>query len=121
MKKDIETRQDIENLMQTFYNKLLQDPLMSPHFANTDFAHHLPRIVSFWAFVLLDEPMTISNVFDAHRPLKIDDRHFEKWISTFSETVDAGFEGKIAEKAKLNAQTIGHTFQWKMKFLNEKA
>ena len=28
--------------------------------------------------------------------------------------------GAIAEKAKFNAQTIGHTFQWKMKFLSEK-
>lgn len=121
MKKDIQTRQDIETLMKTFYGKLLQDPLMSPHFEKTDFSHHLPRIIGFWAFVLLDEPMTIANVFEAHRHLKIDERHFERWINTFSATVDEFFEGKIAEKAKFNAQTIGHTFQWKMKFLSEKA
>jgi hemoglobin len=120
MKKDIQTRQDIETLMQTFYNKLLQDPFMSLHFANTDFSHHLPRIVGFWAFVLFDEQMPIGNVFDAHRHLKIDERHFERWINTFCETVDELFTGKITEKAKLNAQTIGHTFQWKMKFLSEK-
>jgi hemoglobin len=119
MKTDITTRQDIETLMQTFYNKLLQDPLMSPHFEKTDFGHHLPRIVGFWAFVLLDEPMPIGNVFDAHRHLKIDERHFTQWINTFSATVDELFQGALAEKAKFNAQTIGHTFQWKMKFLSE--
>jgi hemoglobin len=118
MKKDISTRQDIETVMQTFYNKLLQDPLMSPHFEKTNFGHHLPRIVGFWAFVLFDEPMPIGNVFDAHRHLKIDERHFERWISTFSATVDELFQGVIAEKAKFNAQTIGHTFQWKMKYLS---
>jgi hemoglobin len=119
MKKDIESRADIEKLMQTFYDKLLQDPLMSPHFEKTDFSHHMPRIVGFWSFVLLDEPMQIGNVFDAHRHLKIDERHFDRWISTFCTTVDAYFEGKIAEKAKQNAQVIGYTFQSKMQFLSK--
>ena len=118
MKPDIANRADIEQIMQTFYGKLLQDPLMSPHFENTDFAHHLPRIVGFWAFVLFDEPMPIGNVFDAHRHLKIDERHFTRWIDTFCDTIDAEYAGKMAEKAKQNAKTIGQTFQWKMKFLN---
>ncbi len=118
-KKDIETRADIEQLMRTFYDTLLKDPLMSPHFANTDFNHHMPRIVSFWAFILLDEPMQVGNVFDAHRHLDIDDRHFDRWISTFCSTVDAHFEGKLADKAKYNAEVIGHTFQSKMRFLSK--
>ena len=121
MKPDIETRADIEHVMQTFYGKLLQDPLMSPHFENTDFAHHFPRIIGFWAFILFDEPMPIGNVFDAHRHLKIDERHFTRWIETFCSTIDAFYEGKMAEKAKFNATTIGHTFQWKMKFISDAA
>lgn len=118
MKKDIENRQDIELLIATFYDRLLQDPLMSPHFQNTDFVHHTPRIVGFWAFILLDEPMQIGNVFDAHRHLKIDERHFTRWIETFNATVDEFFEGKNAAKAKQNAEVIGFTFQSKMKFQN---
>jgi hemoglobin len=119
IKNDIQTKGDIEQLMQIFYNTLLNDPLMSPHFAQTDFAHHLPRIVGFWAFVLLDEPMQVGNVFDAHRHLKIDARHFERWISTFCKTVDTLFEGKLADKAKHNAEVIGYTFQSKMLFLSK--
>jgi hemoglobin len=119
IKKDIETRADIEQVMTTFYAKLLEDPLMSPHFAKTDFAHHMPRIVGFWAFILLDEPMQAGNVFYVHRHLDIDDRHFERWISTFCKTVDTLFEGKLAEKAKHNAEVIGYTFQSKMRFLSK--
>jgi hemoglobin len=115
MRKDIENREDIEVLIQLFYSRLLKDPLMLPHFAHTDFVHHTPRIVGFWAFVLLDEPMKIGNVFDAHRHLKVDDHHFERWIQTFSTTVDELFEGKIANKAKQNAEVIGFTFASKLK------
>jgi hemoglobin len=115
LKKDIENRGDIEVLVELFYSRLLKDPLMSPHFEHTDFVHHTPRIVGFWAFVLLDEPMQIGNVFDAHRHLKIDDRHFERWIQTFSTTIDELFEGKIANKAKQNAEVIGFTFASKLK------
>lgn len=114
MKKDIENRDDIALLVRTFYGKLLTDSLMAPHFEGVDFEHHFPRMIGFWAFVLLDEPMTIGNVFDKHRHLAIDARHFDRWIQTFSETVDDFFEGKIADKAKQNAQVIGFTFQSKM-------
>ena len=116
MKKDIENRQDIELLVTTFYDKLLQDSLLFTHFEHTDFVYHLPRIIGFWAFILLDEPMEIGNVFEAHRHLKIDERHFTRWIETFVETVDAYFEGINADKAKQNAEVIGFTFQSKMAF-----
>jgi hemoglobin len=118
MKKDIENRKDIELLVRTFYGKLLEDDLMMPHFKGIDFEHHFPRMIGFWAFILLDEPMTIGNVFDKHRHLKVNETHFERWIQTFSETVDALFEGKTADKAKQNAQVIGYTFQSKMNFIS---
>ena len=121
MKKDIETRSDVTLLVETFYQKLVADALMSPHFQQTDFEHHMPRMIGFWAFILLDEPMQIGNVFDAHRHLDIDDRHFKVWIETFCQTVDALFEGKNAQKAKQNAQVIGFTFQSKMAHLRNQS
>jgi hemoglobin len=117
MKKDIETREDIARLMDKFYSTLLQDPLMAPHFKDTDFAHHMPRIINFWSFILLDEPGFTGNVFDAHRHLNIDERHFERWIATFHATTDSLFEGKKAEYAKSQASIIGGGFMMKMKYL----
>jgi hemoglobin len=117
MKKDITTREDIEVLMQKFYDTLLEDPFMAPHFKNTDFKHHMPRIVHFWTFILLDEPGFMGNVFDAHRHLDIDERHFTRWISTFHTLVDSLFEGPKAEYAKNQASIIGGGFQTKLKYL----
>jgi hemoglobin len=119
--KDIENQQDIELLVRTFYNRLLDDPLMSAHFEGIDFEHHFPRMFGFWSFILLDTEGFGGNVFDAHRRLNIDERHFERWIATFHATVDDLFEGKKANLAKQQASVIGFGFQSKMKFLKGEA
>jgi hemoglobin len=117
MAKDIENQADIEKLVRTFYNRLLDDPFMSPFFEGIDFEHHFPRMIHFWSFLLLNTEGFGGNVFDAHRRLDIDERHFERWISTFHKTVDDLFIGNKAEKAKNEASVIGFGFQSKLKFL----
>jgi hemoglobin len=115
--RDISTETDVEKLVRAFYNSLLEDELMAPQFVGLDFEHHFPRMIGFWCFILLDKPFNTGNVFDKHRHLDIDEAHFTRWVATFSETVDSLFLGEKAEKAKFNAQLLGHTFQSKMKFL----
>ncbi|MEO0042313.1 MAG: hypothetical protein RL329_1761 [Bacteroidota bacterium] len=119
MKTDIKNRADIEHLVRTFYGKLLTDEIMAPHFEGIDFEHHFPRMIGFWAFVLLDEPMTTGNVFQKHIRLDVHDVHFEHWIQHFCQTVDDLFRGAVADKAKQNAETIGYTFKTKMKYLKK--
>ena len=117
MARDIENQADIEKLVRTFYSHLIEDPFMSPFFEGIDFEHHFPRMFAFWSFILLNTEGFGGNVFDAHRRLAIDERHFERWISTFHKTVDELFIGNIAEKAKNQASVIGLGFQSKMKYL----
>ena len=116
---DISTPDDVEKLVRTFYGHLLKDPFMSPFFEHIDFEAHFPRMMAFWSFILLDTEGFTGNVFDAHRRLDIDERHFERWISTFKQTVDALFMGKNAEKAKQQAEVIGYNFQSKLKYLKQ--
>ncbi|MCW3127043.1 MAG: hypothetical protein JWO03_2701 [Bacteroidetes bacterium] len=112
--KDITTHTDVEHLLRTFYDKLLKDELMSPHFANINLEEHLPRIIAFWAFILIDEEGYKGNVFDKHRHLDIGEVHFTRWVKLFSETVDELFAGEKAGLAKQRAQLLGYTFQSKM-------
>jgi hemoglobin len=119
MIKDIENPADVEHLVRTFYNRLLVDPFMSPFFEGVDFEAHFPRMTAFWSFILLDTEGFTGNVFDAHRRLNVDERHFERWISTFHKTVDDLFMGKKAEKAKQQAEVIGYNFQSKLKYLRQ--
>jgi hemoglobin len=114
MNTDIINEKDIELLVNNFYNKLLLDELMAPHFHGLDLKNHIPRIISFWEMVLLDKPGYKTNVFDKHSHLQINQKHFDRWVELFSETVDEFFSGEKANLAKHRAAILGYTFGSKM-------
>ncbi|MBL7941503.1 MAG: group III truncated hemoglobin [Flavobacteriales bacterium] len=118
MQKEIENKEDLVRLVDTFYGRVFQDALLAPHFKSLDFEAHKPRMVQFWAFVLLDETGYTTNVFDKHRHLNIDARHFDKWLEIFNQTIDDLFIGEKADTAKFRAKTLAWTFSEKMKHIN---
>jgi hemoglobin len=111
---DITTPEDVDQLVRTFYGKVLKDELLAPYFAGIDLAHHLPRMVAFWALILLDQEGYKGNVYDKHAHLKVDNRHFDRWVELFSSTVDECFAGEKAELAKQRAKLLQYTFVSKM-------
>jgi hemoglobin len=114
MKKDITNKADIERMVKTFYASLLADESIKPVFANTNFEAHLPHMIAFWSFVLLDEEGYKTNVFDKHLDLPIKKEHFDIWLRHFEKTVNDLFEGEKAELAKQRAQSIAYTFKIKL-------
>lgn len=114
-KHDICNKEDIELMTRTFYESLLKNESIKPVFDNLNFEAHIPHIVNFWAFVLLDEEGYNTNVFDKHVNLPIKEEHFEIWLTHFEKTINDLFEGEKAEVAKLRAQTIAYTFKAKLK------
>lgn len=117
--KEIENIEDVTLLVEAFYSKAFVDPKLSPHFEGMDFEAHKPKMIAFWAFVLLDQPGYTTNVFDKHTHLKIDSSHFNQWIKLFHAVVDEHFIGEKANDAKLRATTIGWTFGNKMEQLHK--
>jgi hemoglobin len=121
-KPDITHAADVRRLIDTFYEKVKEDELLGPIFndiAKVDWAHHLPIMYGFWAFILLNSADTykgnpIQKHFDLHAkfPLKI--AHFDRWVAIFQESVDELFSGAGAENAKFRAFAIAET--WKPKF-----
>lgn len=111
--KDIETKADIDGLVRTFYSHLLQIDEMKPPFEALDFEQHIPRIVHFWSFVLLDEEGYRTNVFDKHMHLPIQPPMFDTWLKTWVESVDSLFAGEKAELAKQRATVLAFTFKSK--------
>ena len=116
-KVEIKTQDDVNHLVRNFYTKVLKDELLSPHFAGIDLEHHLPRIAAFWALILIDQEGYKGNVFDKHAHLKIDNRHFDRWVELFSQTVDEYFIGEKAELAKQRAKLLQYTFVSKLEKL----
>ena len=111
---------DVDLLVSTFYAKVLADPLLAPHFAGIDLQHHLPRIADFWALILIDKEGYKGNVFDRHAHLQINNRHFDRWVELFTQTVDALFIGAKADLAKQRAMLLQYTFVNKMENINPK-
>jgi hemoglobin len=115
--KDIASRSDIERLMKEFYAKLLKIDGMAPVFESIQLEEHLPKIIHFWAFVLLDEPGYKTNVFDKHINLPIQSPQFDEWLETFTNTVDELFQGEVADLAKQRATVLAFTFKSKWQAL----
>ena len=106
---DIQSKSDVELLVNTFYDKVLQDELLSPFFRNLNFDHHLPNMYHFWNFVLLDEPGYTTNVTEKHMKMPLNKELFDLWVKLFSETVDSLFSGEKADLAKQRAVVMGWT------------
>ena len=100
--------------IQPFYDKVWKDTLLAPFFKNLDFEKHLPQIIHFWSFALLDEPGYATNVTEKHLKMRIQKEHFDQWLHLFSKTVNELFSGEKAEMAKQRTAVIGWTIQSKM-------
>ena len=119
MKKDIENEDDIKLLVDTFYNSVNEDVLLSPvfnNFAKVDWEHHLPMMYNFWSTVLLGSMNYKGQPFPKHMNLPIQPAHFNRWIDLFTKAIDLLFSGEKAEEAKQKALNIARIFQLKMGF-----
>lgn len=113
MKRDIQTKKDIEELIHEFYGELLKIDRMKEIFKNINFENHVPNIVHFWSFVLLDEEGYKTNVYDKHLHLSILKPDFDTWLEVFKTSVDKLFIGDKAEMAKQRATVLSYTFKSK--------
>ena len=113
MKKDIETREDLEYLLNEFYKIAVKDGEIGHHFDDLDLETHLPVIVNFWEKILFGKPVYFGNPLFIHQilhnksPLTLPS--FQRWVKIFSATVDRLFAGEMAEAAKLRAKMIAHS------------
>lgn len=112
---DITTRENIIVLVDTFYGKVLENEMLAPFFKRLNFDKHLPKMVNFWAFVLLDEAGYTTDVTQKHLNMPLKKEHFDEWLKLFNQTVDELFSGPKADFAKQRAFLVGWTIESKMK------
>lgn len=114
---DIQTRDDIRLLVDSFYEKALKDPLIGFLFteiARIDLPTHLPKLYAFWEMVLLGgnsyqgSPMVPHFHLHLRHPLEL--AHFTRWLELFHQTVDDHFAGPVADLAKMRSERIAQNF-----------
>jgi hemoglobin len=114
MKSDITNRENIQLLVDRFYEKVQADELLAPVFSHVNWPHHLPIMYDFWSSMLLGDQSYQGNPLQKHLPLAIQPKHFDQWLKLFHETVNENFAGNKAEEVKSRAQSIAGIFQVKM-------
>ena len=121
MKKDIENKQDIEKLVNSFYDKVKQDALIGFIFTDivrVDWERHLPVMYDFWENSLFYTGNYTGNPMEIHRHLQklipLTAEHFTQWTHLFTSTVDELFTGEKATLAKQRAISIAAVMQFKI-------
>ena len=116
--KDIQNRQDIEQLVNEFYERARAHeelgPIFNDHIGNL-WVLHYDTLYRFWETLLLDNRVYHGAPFPKHLDLPIKDHHFDQWIELFTQTVKDLFEGPTADLAIEKAVTIATAFRSKMK------
>ena len=119
--KNLESRNDIEFLVNAFYDKVSKDEKIGFFFndvAKVDWSHHLPKMYSFWESLLFGEASYKGNPMAMHFPVNekvaIEKPHFAHWIKLWTETVEENFEGETAEAAIYKASNIANLMAYKM-------
>ena len=118
--KDITNRNDIEKLVNRFYEKVLADDSISHFFTDVvavDWEKHFPVMYDFWEGIVFEKALYKGNAMQTHVHLnqkqKLEKHHFDKWLALFTATVDEHFVGPKAELAKTRALSIATVIQLK--------
>ena len=112
-KKEIKTEADIQLLINTFYEKVIRDPIIGFIFTEVvqlSWEKHIPIMYAFWGSILLDNHTYSGNPMMKHieldKKIALTQIHFDRWLKLWEENVNAHFVGHVAEEAKKRAKMI---------------
>jgi hemoglobin len=124
--QDIQTRADVERLVNQFYQYVRGEPELGPIFndiVTVDWETHLPKMYNFWENILFQTGsykggmMWVHLNVNAQVPLYTD--LFERWLALFFFTVDELFAGPNAEAAKAHALRVAEVMNAKIGHVNQ--
>lgn len=112
----INSRKDINHLVNSFYAKIRKDELLGTifnnHIAEEQWEEHLQKLTDFWETNLFGirkfkgNPTQKHIKVDKNLNYTIEQTHFGRWLQLWFETIDDLYKGEIAEKAKTAAQKM---------------
>ncbi|MGN5953247.1 group III truncated hemoglobin [Sphingobacterium lactis] len=119
---DIKTIEDIQLLVNTFYDRIRKNELLGPIFdgiIQNKWPEHLEKMYRFWQTVLLEEHTYFGSPFPPHAKMPVNKTHFEQWVGLFSMTVDELFVGETANRAKWQGERMATMFQYKIAYYQD--
>lgn len=122
MKKQIQSQEEIQLMVNTFYSNVRKDELLGPIFEKQigdRWSEHLEKMYKFWGSILLDENTYSGHPFAPHVKLPIQKEHFQHWLRIFNDTINDLFEGEVAGEAKNRAKIMATLFESKKAYLDK--
>ena len=120
--RDLENREDIVQLLTSFYQKVFADELIGHFFTEVvplNLETHIPVIADFWEAIVFNTHGYQKNVMEIHRQIselsKIRKEHLDRWVQIFSQTIDEMFEGKKAILMKQRARSVATLMEIKFR------
>jgi hemoglobin len=111
--RDLDTPEEIAELVRRFYQDVAQDDLLGPVFddvAQVDWVEHLPKLTAFWCRALLGIEGYSGHPFRAHALVHarapFTAAHFERWLDLFHDAVELGWVGPRADRALALAHEV---------------
>ncbi len=120
-KPDIAGRQEIETLVNAFYQRVQKDELLGFIFdevARTNWETHLPKMYAFWETVMFRSGGFTGNPIVAHAKLlsqtAMGREQFDRWLLLFRSTVDDLYAGENADHIKSCAHDMANVIYSKI-------
>lgn len=114
--KQIQDRNDINLLVNSFYSKIrvnnVLGPIFNKHISENEWMHHIEKLTDFWETNLFGKPVFKGNPTQKHILVDynlnntISQEHFNTWLRIWFETIDELFIGEMAERAKIAAKKM---------------
>ena len=108
-------RENIAALVDAFYLKVRADDLLGPIFTRRLDGHweqHLPKMIDFWAGLVLREKGYQGNLKAVHQVLPdLTPTHFNRWLKLFVDTVESHYQPAAAIGFMEPALRIAHSLQ----------
>lgn len=119
--RDLENRDDIALLVNSFYETVKTDPVIGKFFTEVVEVHwdeHLPRMYDFWESIVFGTSDFKGNPMARHFQINqikpINTEHFEHWLKLWVENADRLFAGEHTEEIKQRAKSIAGLMDYKI-------
>ena len=118
---DIQNQEDLFQLVDEFYKRLLNDNAISYIFTDVvkiKLEEHLPILVTFWSQAILGTGGYTNNLTQIHLDVNtkeyLSPELFKIWLNHFYNSVDENFKGEKSEQIKTQALNIATVLQIKI-------
>lgn len=121
-KKDIQSLDDIQLLVNSFYAAVRNNTLLGPIFnerIGDRWTAHLEKMYRFWQTVLLEDHTYFGSPFPPHAQLPVNQVHFDTWLQLWHGTIDLYFKGKKADEAKWRGDKMAAMFSYKISYYRD--